>query len=794
MKVKVNKFKAVKYPENEVKTSATTLPYKTKNVKFDESGIFSDVIFGRIGKCNCGRLTEPGYCGYCNTRVVDYNNLPDYWFDLSVEILTYNPLWSKLGITKKERIDQIKAVLSYTHFIYLDTFVNDDGEEDFDISFESMPETMEEFDSKLFKEENIYIGREAAQILGVSEEWLDQNLSNSIYIPHPIYRPLIMQDDGTPFVSDLNDRYIEIINRANKVKELSQFATSKIYNLVAYKKINEVYQDIVDKLLDQLQTSRRSILRSEIIAHPVSGAIRGTLLNRHDINEDVMLIGDAFVKTLYPYLYSLYDGDVERINKELIDENYVLILNRPPSISYMSVMGVKPRIASIYPYGHIEGTDGALKENPDYVNSKLFSGNSQKVQGDIETYSTKFSGRLNYDNLPDQIQGRGNKVKYQLRSPFGPVDRRDTVLEDLLKNPKRTKVFKENRTFNHYKMDELEEIFYNLQIVRDDSAVNFDLIIESIKEFQVHGVENRQKELRANELPIEQVLEHINSNIASRNEVSRNDISEQEYQDLNFTLAKKLFESDIIYAPALTSKTDSINVAAGLKKRQYDMIVGSETFEDALSEMMAQDLNTFISSYIRTDEHALDITFIQKDNIKELRHLEESMQKEYLFDLILSKEPYRSDMLKSIDEIDFDDREEYSENIRFYNQVVLEAVSHLKQKILRLQELTNLVWNRRLDEDGNVMSFSRFNIEYQFQYITADGVSMESSRGISINPIIEDGMAADTDGDVLFTAALYGRDANKEAETLLSSRRYTDYTKGETRNGIIEDFFYGQDN
>ena len=63
-------------------------------------------------------------------------------------------------------------------------------------------------------------------------------------------------------------------------------------------------------------------------------------------------------------------------------------------------------------------------------------------------------------------------------------------------------------------------------------------------------------------------------------------------------------------------------------------------------------------------------------------------------------------------------------------------------------------------------------------------------RTLGMNPIVFDGLAADTDGDVFLVCALYDKKSMKEAELILPSNSYINYANGTIRNKIIEDFMY----
>jgi len=61
---------------------------------------------------------------------------------------------------------------------------------------------------------------------------------------------------------------------------------------------------------------------------------------------------------------------------------------------------------------------------------------------------------------------------------------------------------------------------------------------------------------------------------------------------------------------------------------------------------------------------------------------------------------------------------------------------------------------------------------------------------LQINPIVQDGLAGDFDGDVYLMIALYTKEACQEAKKLLPSKNYIGNAGGNIRNAIFEDLDY----
>ena len=379
MKVTIECPRILKLEENKVTSPLTSIPHYKKdldNFPYHPDGIFSKRIFGNLYKCDCGELKEEGYCEKCETRVVTYENMPDFFIQLPIDVV-YR--YAKLDdlTTKLVSIDMVDKLAKYQGFLIekddQDNEISDDeGKTVTEITlskYDFIDTTDEGYNGQEYASKNnkVLYGKEALLALTGDVEWLDKNMSDVVLIPHTIYRPLIVNNDQTPFTSKINSLYIQLIEMIQKTEKIIEIATNPIYLLATYARINEIKETIDKSILEEIQENKYSIVRSEVISHPITGAARATFLNRHDVHEDVLLIGDTLVETLWPYLYKKHHGDMVEINKELIDNDYSVLLNRPPTIAHLSIIAMKPRIASIYPLGYTEGTDRCLLHNEKYV-------------------------------------------------------------------------------------------------------------------------------------------------------------------------------------------------------------------------------------------------------------------------------------------------------------------------------------------------------------------------------------------------------------------------------------------
>lgn len=387
MRVRINRTKIVKKECNRVKSHLTMEPHKRQRRGFiftHDEGIFSNKIFGNLYKCECGEVKGEGYCEKCGYRVVDPANMPDFWIDLTTFVPVFLADYDFITKITKQPVEVLQGIMQYEKFMHLT-----DDENSFEI-MDFSPDMKADFESN-----KILIGVDALKRMGVPDEWLEDNVVDYLSIPHTTYRPLVI-NNNTPFVTPINELYSSIIRRVNNAIDMHEFAQGNpLYLMAEYKTIVRLYQEICEKLFDELQNVKYSLLKSEVISHPISGAIRAVLINRHDIHEDVLLIGDTLIETLFPYYFRKFHGDMARINEELINKEVRILINRPPTICHMSIIGLKPRVASLYPFGRTDGTDHCLKQNWKLIEErkkevgegKRAFGCFEDRDGDFEKYS-----------------------------------------------------------------------------------------------------------------------------------------------------------------------------------------------------------------------------------------------------------------------------------------------------------------------------------------------------------------------------------------------------------------------
>lgn len=370
MHITIEPMHIVKREENQVTSPDIIKRGQRKiadNYTYDEKGLFSRKIFGRVGHCDCGNLQEPGICPFCNTRVIDPNNMPDFFIDLGIKVPKYFSDFTK--------IKDVKPLLQFEAFLA----VHPDGTKEIVMDDDFL-------DFAPYRECEIHIGLDAAMMKrpGIGD-WADRYMTDFVSVPHPMFRPNLRMESGKLHTSSINKSLINLLININRVNDYNIFnfdveeldtddedlkaskaealdkSTMTYFLLAYYRELYNSYNACMKEIFAQFCGGKKSFVADNMRAHRITNAIKGTAINRYDVDEDIILIGDTFIQTLYPYLYKMFDGDMETINNYLIDTNAVVLMNRPPTICHLSIMAFKPRVASCYKHGTF--FDGAVGKN-----------------------------------------------------------------------------------------------------------------------------------------------------------------------------------------------------------------------------------------------------------------------------------------------------------------------------------------------------------------------------------------------------------------------------------------------
>ena len=361
MKITVKPIKVVEDPMNEVTSDkifqARKIKDKNNNYLFDKQGIFSERIFGKFGRCNCGKLTKPGICPECDCRVLDRRNMPNFYikfnFDLPNRSIDFEDI-------DKATIELVTNLLYFKGFLYYGEYRPFDLKDDLSV----------------YDQDNILFGKDAILSLGVSEDWYNKNVHRIITIPHTSFRKITFQNDKY-INGPLNTLYVNMIRLNNKYDKYKKNNNLSVFNEINLRYI--VCRDL-DKLYDALykiiSDNKKSIVTNELKGQPQTGMIRAVMTNNFSLDEDTLIIGKYFIETLYPKLYfdntdKYGNTDIDAINKILVDEEYLVLFNRQPTIGAKSIIAMKPV------FSKLDSEQFVIQANP-----IIYDGLAADVDGD----------------------------------------------------------------------------------------------------------------------------------------------------------------------------------------------------------------------------------------------------------------------------------------------------------------------------------------------------------------------------------------------------------------------------
>lgn len=329
MKITIKPIKVIENPKNQVTSEKVFQARKIKDgdrYLFHEDGIFSEKIFGKFGKCYCGKLTKPGYCDNCGCRVISKRNMPNFYmkfgFDLPNRVIDYGDYDKQL----------VSNLLSCKGFMYEGKYV------EFDVKS----------DLSIYEEKKVLFGKEAILSLGISEDWYNANVHKIISIPHTSFRQITFQGDNY-FLGNMNLLYMSLLKLSNKYDTYKKNSVLTVFNEINLRYlVNNEINTLYDELFQILAKNNRNIIDNELKGQPETGMIRAVMTNNFSLDEDDLKIGYYFIPTLYPKFYKEYTDeetgvtDIDAINKRLRDENYLVLFNRQPTIGQKSIIAMRP--------------------------------------------------------------------------------------------------------------------------------------------------------------------------------------------------------------------------------------------------------------------------------------------------------------------------------------------------------------------------------------------------------------------------------------------------------------------
>lgn len=328
---------------------------------FQEGGLFDPAVFGKAVVCNCEEepRVEVGLCDRCKTFVWDPSDEPLWFYKLPLSILRPNlaktnmiRLLEDWDVDHKNHTGNslspvdfgtIEELLAYKSYLVYGS------ENEWELIKYDYRNPLDDPTEKVttFEASRSLAGYKAV-------EWLygkvvaDALSTDKIYIPHPDRRK-ITAAYGKLFLDSKTQAAQSMIETCNKIKEMTDYGSDSVLDMVSGNRTYRAVTEYLNEVRLLLFTSKTSELAKYALGRPCSRAIRATITNRYDLNEDIVLVPYCMFETILPEIFELAEGDPVRINKILIDQNVKLLINRQPTISELSIMGMKPRVAELYP-------------------------------------------------------------------------------------------------------------------------------------------------------------------------------------------------------------------------------------------------------------------------------------------------------------------------------------------------------------------------------------------------------------------------------------------------------------
>lgn len=404
MQIKIENFNAQENKLNEVTSEKVFKPRRARdkdgNWRFHDDGIFSRKIFGKLYKCTCGKNKEVGtWCDVCGDRVVSKDKMPDFYISSGINAPFAHNDYSVFGKSAKE----IKMLLEYEAFLY-------DGEVvEFDLS---------NLDITEYSDQNLMsIGIDAAKEFdnNVTDEWLEKHISTNVPVPHPIYRSIIKTASGGYILGKINDVLVDLLDKKSNIlsfREQKDEDKDKFQELTISKLLYDKYIEVINSVLEVLVQGKKSVMKQEVEAQPISGAFRAIITNNDSLDEDTIKIGYELISTIYPDLAKKYKDDYEGLNEYLQKNQYKVLVNRPPTIGEKSIIAMKPVIN--------------LDESSKFVistNSIIFDGMAADTDGDAFLIISLYSKEANKEAesmLPsvNYIGGSNGKIRNKMPDDF----------------------------------------------------------------------------------------------------------------------------------------------------------------------------------------------------------------------------------------------------------------------------------------------------------------------------------------------------------------------------------------
>ena len=410
MKLRIKRVEIENNPLNEVTSDKVFADRKIRDKNgdfiFDENGIFSNKIFGKLKHCTCGKQFTNGICPECHTRVFEkQSDVPTFYISFKHLDIPYMDIHQDFESKKL-----VEDLLYYRGFLYHGEYI----------------EFTYHLDVSKYCKNDVLVGEKALIYLGATKEWYKKQVSNKLAIPHPKYRKIIQQGEKY-LLGELNTIYLDILKLKNKLDYYYEM-TNEIQDIFFVFNIKHLMlkqiQESREELFNFICRNKNSLMVRELKGQALTGAIRAVITNNFNLDEDEVLMGSYFAETLYPKLTRECminnELDIDLLNKKLKD--YHMLINRQPTIGQKSTCSARPVFSK-------EDKDKYVLQ----LNPIVLDGHAGDCDGDV------FSGTSLYSKKANQQAKKRLYSKNYLECSNGSI--RNGLPEDFVYSMK--KAFKE---------------------------------------------------------------------------------------------------------------------------------------------------------------------------------------------------------------------------------------------------------------------------------------------------------------------------------------------------------------
>jgi DNA-directed RNA polymerase beta' subunit len=359
------------FEEAKIITNHEAVDSKTK--KFNQDGIFSELIFGKLDNdgiqysCDCGKYIGKFYnnkeCDVCNTRVNFIQPMVKKlgWIDLRPNFVI-NPIFYHF-ISKIVRKVFLNGIIQYDKKFSRDGIIKDNENEKNPYAniglFEFREKFWEIIDYFYEKSKN----KQKHKFYNRLVENFDIIFIDKIPVFSTILRPAIMMKENLVF-DEINNVYNNIINSNNQIKDSAKSEQTDLNILPILANIQSMVNELFDKVIENIK-GKTGFIRNNIMGNRVNYSARNVITP--------LRAGHSLDSIILPYLTFLelykfqiinllstmeninpieanqiwseatlkFNEKIYKIMRDLIEKTkggVKILFNRNPTINYGSIM------------------------------------------------------------------------------------------------------------------------------------------------------------------------------------------------------------------------------------------------------------------------------------------------------------------------------------------------------------------------------------------------------------------------------------------------------------------------